>query len=276
MTFYYSPLRYPGGKTQLVPYLRHFIELNDLEGRHYVEPFAGGASVALDLLFREYVSEITINDKDLSIFSFWRSVLNYTEELCKLISDTSISIDVWKEQKEIHKNSESASELELGFATFFLNRCNRSGILNAGAIGGQNQTGNWKIDARFNKIELIKRISKIAQYSNRINIHNLDACELVDKLLTNSDKKFFYFDPPYYVKGQDLYLNYFKHEDHVRIRDRVSHIQDTWLMTYDNHEEIKKLYSNYRSRTYDLNYSAGTAAKGTEIMIYSNDVVKLQ
>lgn len=276
MAFYYSPLRYPGGKTQLVPYLRHFVELNDLEGRHYVEPFAGGASVALDLLFREYVPEVTINDKDFSIYSFWHSVLYQTEELCKLIHDSNISIETWKKQKAIHKNSDSASKLELGFATFFLNRCNRSGIINAGVIGGLNQNGNWKINARFNKIELIKRINKITQYSNRINIHNLDVCDLIDTFLPNKDKKFFYFDPPYYLKGQDLYLNYFKHEDHVRIRDRVSNIQDTWLMTYDNHEEIKKLYSKYRSRMYNLNYSAGAAAKGMEIMIYSHDIAKFQ
>jgi len=276
MTFYYSPLRYPGGKTQLVPYLRHFIELNNLSGRHYVEPFAGGASVALDLLFREYVPVITINDKDISIFSFWHSVLHQTEELCRLIVDTPVTIENWKKQKEIHKNSNSVETLELAFATFFLNRCNRSGIINAGAIGGMNQNGNWKIDARYNKTELIKRINKISNYSNRINIFNLDVCDLIDNLLSQKDKKIFYFDPPYYVKGQDLYLNYFKHDDHVRIRDRVSNINDSWLMTYDNHAEIRNLYSNYRSRIYNLNYSAGTATKGTEIMIYSNDITKLQ
>lgn len=274
-TNYYSPLRYPGGKGKLSHYVQLLIDYNLLTDGHYVEPYAGGASVALSLLFNEYVQQIHINDYDFRIYSFWNCVLNETEQLCEKIEQTEITISNWEQQKIIQSNPYDYSTLEIGFSTFFLNRTNRSGILKAGVIGGKNQNGKWKIDARFNKQDLIKRIRKISRYKNRISIYNLDAVELTQKLDGQLPQKtLFYFDPPYYNKGKDLYINFYEHADHQQISQLISKLKDRyWLVSYDNDVNIRNLYQPFLQRTYELNYHAANASTGTEIMIYSHNLI---
>lgn len=271
---FYSPLRYPGGKGKVADYFKQIFKDNLLYDGVYIEPYAGGASVALSLLFNEYASKIIINDIDRSIYSFWHSVLNKPEEICKLINDTPVNMETWHKQKVIQKNKAKYGLLKVGFATFFLNRTNRSGILNAGVIGGQEQTGNWKIDARFNKKDLISRIQKIASYSKRIELHNSDAVELVKSLKkTLPQKSLFYFDPPYYVKGKDLYLNYYQDNDHKQIATEIGKLnKQKWIVTYDSVPSIKNLYTDFRQVKYSLNYSAAQAGKGEELMIFSDNL----
>lgn len=272
---FYSPLRYPGGKGKVADYFKQVFKENFLYDGIYIEPYAGGASVALALLFNEYASKIIINDIDRSIYSFWYSVLNLTDELCKLIIDTPVTLENWERQRHIQKDKQQQGLLEVGFSTFYLNRTNRSGILNAGIIGGRQQTGEWKIDARFNKEELIERILKIAQYKNKIDLYNSDAVKLVQSLRnTLPQKSLFYFDPPYYIKGKDLYLNYYQDKDHQDIADEISKVSNQkWIVTYDDVSQIRNLYSNYRKKDFNLSYSAGSSNKvGKEIMIFSDNI----
>lgn len=268
----YTPLRYPGGKGRFADYIAELIELNGISGGHYVEPFAGGAGVALALLFSEHVKHIHINDIDRNIYSFWYSVLNNTDELCKLIHDTQVTVDVWLQQREVKRNPDQASALELGFATFFLNRTNRSGILNGGIIGGLDQTGNWKIDARYNKEGLVRRIEKIALFSGRISLTDKDTCDfIVEDLPSIKQHSLIYFDPPYYVKGGQLYQNHFKHEDHEKLAKHIASIKNhKWLVSYDNVPEIKDLYKEFRQEEFSLSYSARSYRKGNEVMIFKD------
>jgi DNA adenine methylase len=274
MDFYYSPLRYPGGKGKVADYFKQVFKDNLLYDGVYIEPYAGGASVALSLLFNEYASRIIINDIDRSIFAFWECVLNRTDQLCKLIRDTPVNIKTWEIQRSIHRSKRRHGILKLGFSTFFLNRTNRSGILNAGVIGGRQQTGNWKIDARYNKKDLITRIEKIALYKNKIQLYNSDAVDLVKTLRKTLPKKsLFYFDPPYYIKGKDLYLNFYEAQDHQEISIEIGKInKQKWIITYDNVKPIKTLYQEYRQKKYNLNYSATQATTGEEVMIFSHNM----
>lgn len=268
-----SPLRYPGGKGKTADFFSRLISTNNLEGGVYVEPYVGGGGVALHLLFEEVVNRIVINDKDRSLFAFWYSVLNNSEQLCRMIHDIPVNIENWYIQKEIQNNKDNADLLSLGFSTFFLNRTNRSGILKGGIIGGYNQTGLNKIDARYNKQNLIERIEKIAELSNKIELYNLDAVELVKEQKEILPRNtLFYFDPPYYVKGKGLYLNYYKDQDHEDIYNEITEIQNQhWVVTYDHVDFIANLYKDYRMFDYNLNYSASTVGKGLEYMIFSNN-----
>jgi len=272
---FFTPLRYPGGKGKLSYYVKSIIESNNLLDGHYVEPFAGGAGVALELLFHEYVNQIHINDLDPAVYAFWSACVNKTEELCKLISDTPVTIDTWERQRELLRNEDNSVEtLELAFATFFLNRTNRSGILKAGVIGGRAQAGKWKLDVRFNKEDLIKRIEMIANYRNRINIYNLDTVDLLNTLPQTLPKNtLVYLDPPYYVKGQGLYRNFYEHKDHVEIKSILDTITEIpWIVSYDNVGQISNIYSDYRTKVFDLQYTAQTKRVASEIMIFSDSV----
>lgn len=268
---YYSPLRYPGGKGKLAPFVESVFETNNLCDAYYVEPFAGGASVALSLLVNEYARRIYINDLDRSIYAFWHSVLNETEALCRLIRNTPVTVGTWKRQKQIQRNKQTADVLSLGFSTFFLNRTNRSGILNGGIIGGLSQCDRWKIDARYNKPELIKRIERVAFYRHRIHLSNTDATQFVSKIRNHLPPgTLLYFDPPYYVKGRALYHNYFLHEDHKGLSDLVRDLTAYhWIVSYDNTPEIRKMYTGFKRLQYSLHYCAASSRNGHEVMFFS-------
>jgi DNA adenine methylase len=271
---HYSPLRYPGGKGRLSGYFKQIYKTNSLCGGVYVEPYAGGASVALSLLIDGYVSKVIINDIDLAIYAFWHSIINKAEELCRLIRDTPVDVKTWELQRKVQKERDKHDLLELGFSTFFLNRSNRSGILDGGIIGGKLQSGKWKINARFNKNELISRIQRISQYKDKIELYNLDAMMLIEQIINElPEKTFVYFDPPYYTKGKALYLNFYKKDDHIAVANRIGKISlQKWAVTYDRIGFIEELYSQYRHMKYTLNYSALKASKGEELMIFSDNL----
>lgn len=272
---YYSPLRYPGGKGRLSDYMKLIIQENNLLDGIYVEPFAGGAGIALSLLINEFVTKIVINDISKSIYSFWYTVLNFNKELCKKIIDTPVTVEEWYKQKEVQNNIEKHTIFEVGFSTFYLNRTNRSGILTGGVIGGFEQSGKWKIDARFNKKNLIDRIKKIGMYKDRVSLYNLDAEKLIkDEIVFLPDDTLVYLDPPYFNKGRHLYENYYNDKDHSRLGDVITkYIDHKWLITYDNTTEISNIYNKYKKRTYSLSYSASNRYEGSEIMIYSENLI---
>lgn len=274
MNKFVSPLRYPGGKLKVVDYIKRLFEVNDLCGGTYIEPYAGGASVALSLLFSEYANRIKINDIDRSIYAFWYSVLNETEALCRMIHDTLVSMETWETQYIVQTKKQEAGLLELGFSTFFLNRTNRSGILSGGVIGGKEQTGIYKMDARYNKRELIERIERVASYGDKIELTSMDAVALIKRYKrTPATRTFCYLDPPYYVKGRDLYLNYYNKDDHKAIAEAIMKYKGKWIVSYDAVDFIKDLYHDYRQAEYYLSYSAGNPAKGRELMVYSNGLI---
>ena len=270
---FYSPLRYPGGKGKISDFIQLVYKKNSICDGYYVEPYAGGAAVALSLLFNEYATKIIINDIDRSIYAFWYSVLNRTDKLCDLIKNTNLTVATWEKQREVQTRKQRASLLDLGFSTFFLNRTNTSGIIKAGIIGGKNQQGKWKIDARFNKDNLIERIQRIAEYKDRIHIYNLDACKLIKQVYKEvPEKTFFYFDPPYYVRGKELYVNYFTHKDHVEVASLINKKlkNKLWIVSYDYNQEIINLYKDHRQLKYQVNYSVRKATKGFELMFFSD------
>jgi len=231
---FYSPLRYPGGKSKLATYVLETLKLNNLEGESYVEPFAGGCAIAWYLLLNNHVKKVYINDLDPAIHAFWHCVLYRTEDLCSLINSTNVTIDEWHKQRQIYKES-SNDFLKLGFATFFLNRTNRSGIIKGGVIGGLNQDGNYLLDCRFNKERLIEQIRAIANRKDSIRLSNLDAIDYIDNFIPDIEgPAFINIDPPYYVKGKGLYQNFYIHDDHYKLYESVARIKHHWIVTYDN------------------------------------------
>jgi DNA adenine methylase len=265
-----SPLRYPGGKSKLTPYLKRIFSDNQLIGGHYAEPYAGGASVALSLLFDEYASTIHINDLDRSIHAFWHSVIHETDALCRLVQSVRITPATWRRQRAIQDDA-SASMLERGFSTFFLNRTNRSGIITGGMIGGLEQAGEWRLDARFNRPALIARIERVASYGDRIKLSRLDASTFLLKRVPLMPKRsLVYLDPPYFVKGQQrLYANYYEPSDHADIANIVVGLERPWLVSYDNAPEIRRLYSPHRRLFYGLDYTAARRYEGSEVMFFA-------
>lgn len=273
----YSPLRYPGGKTQLSRFLMQLLELNKLDNTVYAEPFAGGFGAGLELLFKNKVKSVIINDYDVAIYSIWYAILNETERFINDIINVKINIQEWEIQKNVYNKSleEKIYSYDLAFATYFLNRTNRSGIITGGPIGGKNQNGKYKLDCRFNKSDLIRKILRISDYKDKIQLYNMEANDFIDKIILrhNPNEVFTFFDPPYYEQGKNLYTNFFKHEDHLNLQEKINNLSDYyWILTYDNKEEILSIYKDYVKYLYSINYSASNVRKAKEILIPSSKV----
>jgi DNA adenine methylase len=270
----YSPLRYPGGKNKLSIFIAKICVDNNITG-HYIEPYCGGSAVALFLLLEGFVEKISLNDKDRSIYAFWYSVLNNTEEFCELIENAELSINEWRKQRDIQKNKEQEELLSLGFSTFYLNRTNRSGIINAGVIGGINQDGNYLMNCRFNKKKLIVKIKNIANKKKQINLYNIDAIQLIEKLQNNKEKEntIFYFDPPYYLKARSLYMNHYQSSNHKKVSDKIKSITDIrWIVSYDNVPEIQTLYTDCFKKEFSFKHTVYEAREGKEVLFLSNNI----
>jgi len=266
---FYSPLRYPGGKNKLSKFIASICKNNKVDG-HYIEPYAGGASVALYLLLNGFVKEITINDYDRAIYAFWYSVLNCPEKFCRKIRNVKVDLQNWRRQRLVQNEKEQEKDLlKLGFSTLFLNRTNYSGIIDGGMIGGASQNSQYKIDCRFNKDELIERIKFISIHRRNIHLENMDALELIKKI--NKDQNtIFYFDPPYYLKGPSLYMNHYQHEDHVEVSREIRKIKNAkWIVSYDNTPEIKKMYKSCNKKEYAFFHAAHSMKVGKEILFFS-------
>lgn len=266
-----SPLRYPGGKACIFPFISSLFYENNLLGVDYAEPYAGGSGLALKLLFNEYVNEIHINDFDYSIFSFWKSILESNQRFCDWIEEVQVDIENWKYYKTVQRNPDEYSQFELGQAVFFLNRTNISGVIKGGPIGGLEQKGKYKISARFNKSDLIKRIERINLFKDRISVSNLDGLSFIKQLNEKKQNTLIYLDPPYVHKGADLYMNFFKKKDHESLARQVEKIKHQWLVSYDNNEFIIQLYGTYKKFRYNLSQSASNRV-GNEILVFAEQL----
>ncbi len=270
---FYSPLRYPGGKSKIAKIIAQTCEQNNFS-HHFIEPYTGGASVALFLLITKKVNKITLNDYDRSIYALWYAILNQTAALCTLIEKTPINTASWKKAKACQKKKKDCDLLSLGFSTLFLNRTNRSGILNAGVIGGKSQEGTYKIDCRFNKQAIIKRINLIAQHKSQIELYHQDAIILIKKF--DQKQTLFYFDPPYYVKGKSLYAHFYNHAQHKKLSHALKNIQHAhWMLSYDNVKAIREIYHWVKSThqmEYQLFHRVEKKKQGEEILFFSDSL----
>ena len=271
-----SPLRYPGGKAALYTRLRKLIRDSDLAGCTYVEPYAGGAGAGLGLLVTGQVSHVVVNDLDPAIHAFWKTVVEDPDFLMAQVRKVELSVPEWRRQRAVYSAADQADLSALGFATFYLNRTNRSGVLNGGPIGGLDQSGNYKIDARFNRAALVERIRILSLYAECITTTCRDGIDVITEYATQPGT-FIYADPPYFEKAGSLYMNAFQSEDHDNLARVLNGLHESsWLLTYDNVPRVDELYGQRRRRQFELSYSAHRVMKATEIAVLSDSMSDIE
>ena len=269
----YTPIRYPGGKSKIYPMMDAILTSNGMVGCTYAEAFCGGAGLAMRLLAKGRVERVILNDIDPAVYSMWKAIVHEPEEMCQFVENTELSIDEWRAQREVFEGSKSPS-LELGKAAFYLNRTNRSGILRGGPIGGTAQNGRYGIGARFNRDGLVSKIRAVAAASSRIELYNLDACEFIDSVLNGNRNTFAYFDPPYIEKGPELYENSFDKVQHRKLAGKIASCTPMWMVTYDQHQLVDDVYSEFNRFDLPIGYSAQTHKRVFETLIMGPGVIE--
>ena len=271
----YSPLRYPGGKGKLAKFMAAVVRANGLSDGRYIEPYAGGAGIAWQLLITGVVRRVVVNDISPHVCAFWTCVLGQTEELCRRIREAPLTVEEWDRQKAVFVRPQDSSTLDLGFSCFYLNRTNRSGILNGGLIGGRAQDARWCMDARFNREDLIQRITKIADCGARIEVSCQDAVEFLrERWECLGTKDLIYVDPPYFKKGRMLYYDAYRPDDHAAVAELLAKFRGPrWVVSYDDVQEIRSLYEPAARLEYSIGYSARRRSRGREIMFFSKGMM---
>lgn len=264
-----TPLRYPGGKGSLKYFLANVVIANDLHGKFLIEPFCGGSGASLPLLFTGVIDRLYLNDANPLIYHFWWNVFFNTEMFVGLVRSCKVNMESWRYYKGVSENIENYSSLEVGFSAFFLNRCNRSGLLSAGPIGGVNQGGKYKMNCRFNKEGLIKRVLKISNFKEKVHISGVDACDFLENLEEDVLKDSLVFmDPPYVSQGRSLYKEFsFNDVGHENLAKYVKPKPWRWIITYDDEPLIHKLYAERAVGVIELSYLMQSAKIGRELLV---------
>ncbi len=266
-----SPLRYPGGKSLMTHFLIELFNENGLQNVTYVEPYAGGAGAAINLLLGNHVNNIIINDANIGIYSFWHYLLTESDKFINTVQRMPVTLAEWFQQKQIAQNSNEPS-FELGIATFFLSRTNRSGVIKGGPIGGNSiekqQQAKYKLDCRFNKTNLIERLNSIVHRKESISVCNMDALDFLRTL--QQDNTFVYLDPPYYIKGKSLYMNHYREENHQQLANYLlTEAPFLWLLSYDDTPQIREKYKDLDLYNFPLNYTVSQKRIGYELLTHS-------
>lgn len=258
-----SPLRYPGGKSRALKHILPIIPKFD----EFREPFLGGGSVFVALKQKYPNKKYWINDLHLNLFRFWKSCQNNTDELISIIKN-------WYKNFEdgnlLHKyliqNIDEFSDVEKGGAFFVLNRITFSGTSESGGYSSHAFKG------RFTESS-IERVTDLSKILNNVLITNEDYSKL---LCEHGDNVFIFLDPPYYsasksaLYGKNGKLH--KQFDHERFANEMKHCKHKWLITYDDSDYIRNLFSFAHIRKWNLlygmkNVSAKTDNIGNELFI---------
>ncbi|GBG13516.1 DNA adenine methylase [Novimethylophilus kurashikiensis] len=268
-----SLLRYPGSKARFVDFISRAIRLNGLSGYVFAEPFCGGASASIALLESGCADYVALNDADPLVAHLWDTVFSEThaEWLAEQVMTIPLTIDEWRRQKAL----EPISPRESALKCLYLNRTSFNGIIHqSGPLGGWGQTKRT-VGVRFNRERLATRIRELSKLGDRVlSVSNNNWETFCDRLLANN-KCFFYLDPPYYHKAEQLYGYYFDKEGHARLRDYLIASKAKWMLSYDDAPEVRSLYQRYslKARIIDSTYSThpmgGASHVGREVL-YSN------
>jgi DNA adenine methylase len=269
-----SPLRYPGSKQKLVPYLVELLHHNDVQIDTLVEPFVGGGSVFLHLLMNGLAKNVIIADKDPLIASFWSVVFSEPEALVSYVRRARVTLKSFYRYKRVLKHPGGFGQDQQARACLFLNRTSFSGLLTqkVGPLGGKNQNSPYSIDCRFIRQTLVTRIRALSKFADRVTVLNWDWRKTIsyteELLAENGSHKslFLYLDPPFYRKASDLYPICFQEQDHRDLHGVLRDLPHNWVLSYDNADEIRELYldGNHQDVNIEMPYSLNSHAQRRE------------
>lgn len=244
MVHLYSPFRYPGGKTWLIPRIRKWLA-STLKPLYFIEPFAGGAIVGLTVAFEGFADNVILVEKDEQVASVWHSIINDeggADWLATRINDFNLVT----ETAQFVISDKPKNTRELAFQTILQNRIKQGGILADGAGMLKNGENGKGILSRWYPQTLQKRIREIARIKGCICFIEGDGIEIIREYAQNANATFF-IDPPYTASTKKAGARLYKYHqlDHDELFQEVSRIKGNFLMTYDDAKEVRKLARNY-------------------------------
>ena len=230
-----SPLRYPGGKTWLIPHIRAWFE-RTRSHELLVEPFVGGGIVSLTAVMEGLAARAIMVDLDRDLAAFWQASLKHGETLIARIR----GFEPTRANVEAIANAIPTTTLDRGFRTLVLNRSRRGGVLAPGAALTKNGEKGKGVASRWYPETLCKRLAAIGAHKNAISFVEGDGVDQMERL-AEQDGTCFFIDPPYTARGgKRAGARLYAHNDvpHHRLFEVMADTRSNFLMTYDCSEEI--------------------------------------
>lgn len=262
-----SPLRYPGGKTWLIPHIREWLRRTDPE--ILIEPFAGGATVSLTAVMEELASRAVMMEIDRDVAAFWRAALEHGAELQERVRRFEPTVERVRELERLAP----ATLADHGFRTLALNRTRRGGVLAPGASFCRKGENGKGVLSRWYPETLAKRLAAIEKYAGRFVFMEGDGEKALPILLRGWGRKAAIFvDPPYTAQGgkragSRLYAH--SDIDHARLFAMLAEHGSNFLMTYDAAPEIVDLVRRHGFRAVRLSMKNGHHNRLSELVITS-------
>lgn len=260
-----SPLRYPGGKRKLVDHIATKIVDAVERPLLFIEPFAGGAAVSLNMLVQDWADHVVLADLDPLVGNFWRVVFGpqrQFDELRRWTETSAVTLKDWYEVKAML----CATPVEYAFKCLYLNRTSFSGVLNqrAGPIGGHAQASEYTVDCRFNKDRIFSGLDRLRDHRKRVvyagvkDYRQIAKLKRVRDLMVRDQSVVWYLDPPFFRKAEYLYNKWFDHSKHLALKNWIENdLVGHWLLSYDNVPEALQVWGDHPgTEKVELGYSS--------------------
>jgi DNA adenine methylase len=264
-----SFFRYPGGKSRIAHQIVK--EMGNIQ--EYREPFFGGGSIGLEVLESLPLgADVWVNDKYPPLASLWKMIIEDPYPLMDRISEYVPTVDDFFRIKQIFLGMpEILSEEERAMMCLVLHQISFSGlgVKAGGPIGGKTQKGTYKVDCRWSPRTLNAKILKAHRLFQRANV-TCTAVDYVRLLEDATPQTTVYLDPPYYVRGNDLYQEPFSVQDHEELAVILRGLDCKWFISYDDCPEIRDLYSWAKIIEFKRQYAIKNAKREVvELLIKS-------
>lgn len=261
-----SPLRYPGGKTWLIPHIRFWLGRMNPRPLELIEPFAGGAIVSLTAVMENLVQRAVMAEIDQDVAAFWNAALHHNNELRRWVKEFNPTRDSVSQLSSLDPESMAPK----GFRTLVLNRTRRGGILADGASLARLGENGKGLLSRWYPDTIVRRLRDISHHSDRIEFIQSDGLDVLESRLRNGDAGTVVFaDPPYTAggkrAGKRLYNSHII--DHQRLFSILANSRTDFLMTYDKSPEILSLIGTYQFHAVEVQMRNTHHSRVSELVI---------
>ncbi|AKL95040.1 DNA adenine methylase Dam [Clostridium aceticum] len=237
-----SPLSWMGGKYRL---RKKIIELIPEDHTCYIEVFGGAGWV----FFGKQPSKVEVyNDINSELVNFFRVLKYHSEEFKAWIEKDVASREIFAAYHDALP--QYMTDIQRAVKFFYLIKYSFASKGDNFGYGTSKDPNKAIFNTGF--------VQEVRDRLRNCYVENLSFETLIEKY--DSQGSFFFCDPPYHKLAQ--YKDKFHREDHLKLLDMLKHIKGKFLVTINDHPEVREWYQEFNIQEVEVGYSVCREAKG--------------